>query len=66
MEMNEILSELCYYDIRNPDCTMDAEDIEERKHRKNKSCSCDNCFYGRTPLAQYILELTEKLNNNAL
>lgn len=56
MELNKILENLCYYDKRNPDCTMDEEDIAERKQRKPK-CSCDNCYYGRTELAEEILKL---------
>lgn len=61
MELNKILENLCYYDKRNPDCTMDEEDIEERKQRKPK-CSCDNCYYGRTELAEEIIQLKEILN----
>ena len=66
MEREEILQSLCYYDKRNPDCTADDEEIEDHKAQLlrvskklgyNKPCSCDNCFYGRTKLAEYILTL---------
>lgn len=60
MNQQEILGELCYYDQRNPDCTKSPDDIEEYKERlskRGKSCSCDNCFYGRTKLAEYILAM---------
>jgi hypothetical protein len=69
MEENEILESLCYYDKRNPDCTANDEDIEEHNDWINKEskkrgywvgCSCDNCFYGRTKLAEYILKLNTK------
>jgi len=59
-----VFSNLCYYDKRNPDCTADDEDIEDHKQHLlrlsnklgyTKTCSCDNCFYGRTKLAEYII-----------
>jgi len=66
--MNEILTHLCYYDKRNPDCVMDDEElkeyqeIKERKAKKaNKagknieSCYCDSCFNGNTKLAEKLL-----------
>lgn len=61
---NEVLSSLCYYDRRNPDAPDDEtiedhENIIKRKSKKfgyDKSCSCDNCFYGRTKLAQELLK----------
>ena len=68
MEQNEILESLCYYDKRNPTSNVDDEDIEEHNNsliRKSKKlgyipdCSCDNCFYGRTKLAEYILTLNQ-------
>ena len=65
MKKEEILSSLCEYDKRNPDCTFDDEEIQERKERllkKKTSCFCDNCFYGRTELAEYILKI---LNESA-
>jgi hypothetical protein len=59
------LTNLCYYDKRNPDCSADDEDIEDHKkflNKKNKTCSCDNCFYGRTQLTEQLIYLQEKLN----
>jgi len=58
MSEDEVKEKLCYYDIRNPN------NISEDKH-SNKECYCDNCFYGRTQLAEEILkyiELTKKAN----
>jgi hypothetical protein len=60
MEEKEILENLCYYDKRNPDSTIDDEDIEAYHKsllKKNKTCSCDNCFYGRTKLANELLKI---------
>jgi hypothetical protein len=60
METEKILTSLCYYDKRNPDCSVDEETIEDHNKmllKKGKTCSCDNCFYGRTELAKEILEL---------
>lgn len=64
MTEQEILSELCYYDKRNPDCTADDEAIEDYNKRllkRGNTCSCDNCFYGRTKMAEYILDLRESV-----
>jgi hypothetical protein len=71
MTTEEILQSLCYYDKRNPDCTTDDEDIEDheaqllrvsKKLGYNKTCSCDNCFYGRTRLAGELLKVTATTN----
>jgi hypothetical protein len=65
MTTEEILKSLCYYDKRNPDCTADDEDIEYHKSQLlkvskklgyDKGCSCENCFYGRTRLAEELLK----------
>ena len=53
MTPEEIHENLCYYDPRYPG----NEDKEEEDLVKPKECFCDNCFYGRTPLAEYIIEL---------
>lgn len=52
------LTNLCHYNKRNPDCSVDDEDIEDHKNnlfKKNKTCSCDNCFYGRTKLTEQLI-----------
>jgi len=57
------LTNLCYYNKRNPDCSVDDEDIEDHKKsllKKNKTCSCDNCFYGRTELAEQLIWQQER------
>lgn len=53
MTRTEILERLCYYDPRNPDYNG-----EEKGDGK---CYCDNCFYGRTVLANELLKLTDKI-----
>ena len=50
MKETEILKNLCYYDDRNPN-----HNDGDRK----KDCYCENCFYGRTQMAEYILKLRE-------
>jgi hypothetical protein len=58
------LTNLCYYDKRNPDCTVDDEDIEDHKKsllKKNKTCSCDNCFYGRSKLTEQLIWQKERM-----
>jgi hypothetical protein len=71
MTTEEILQSLCYYDKRNPDCTADDEDIKDYKAQLlrvskklgyNKTCSCDNCFYGRTKLAEELLKVIATTN----
>ncbi len=57
MKQEEILKSLCYYDKRNPDCTADDEEMEAHiALMKKKTCTCDNCFYGRTKLAEELLK----------
>jgi hypothetical protein len=58
------LTNLCYYDKRNPDCSADDEDIEGHKRsllKKNKTCSCDNCFYGRSDLTEQLILQQERM-----
>jgi hypothetical protein len=58
------LTNLCYYDKRNPDCSVDDEDIEDHKKsllKKDKTCSCDNCFYGRTKLTKQLIRQAERM-----
>ena len=62
MTEQEIKEELCYYDTRNPDNVaiygMTEEEIKEEGYgeHKKENCSCDNCFYGRTKLAEELLK----------
>lgn len=66
MDKQEILSNLCYYDKRNPDSSQDDEEIADHKKNLEKKnvCYCDNCFYGRTKLANELLNTLELLNKN--
>ena len=58
MELNKILSNLCYYDKRNPNNDLEYLDYSDAEIAlKTKNCSCDNCFYNRTQLAEEILRL---------
>lgn len=58
MKMKDIASNLCYYDKRNPDNNLDIMDLDDNEiEAAKKDCYCDNCFYGRTKLALYILKL---------
>ncbi len=69
MELEKLKKELCYYDNRNPDNCVDKSDLTESELNKPQIkfedyatvlCSCDNCFYGRTELADYILNIMTK------
>ena len=67
MKMKDIASRLCNYDIRNPDgvityLTEDEIKEEGLTTKAKDNCACDNCFYGRTVLAEYIIKLKSELN----
>lgn len=78
MTLEEIKSNFCYYDLRNPDGIKDnlseefgydEEEIKSYGEFSMKDCACDNCFYGRTKLAEelllYISEIEKlKKSNN--
>jgi hypothetical protein len=51
---NWVYTRLCTYDNRNPYyLPYDEDDIT----RKPTDCNCDNCFYGRTKMAEFILSI---------
>jgi len=63
MTEQEIKEKLCHYDLRNPDGVksyglLDAEEIKEEGYgnHKKEDCACDNCFYGRTKMAEELLK----------
>ncbi len=59
MTKEEILSNLCYYDKRNPECIFDDNEIKDhtdRNSKRGKLCACDSCFYGKTKLANELLK----------
>jgi len=55
------LEYLCEYDPRNPNNLNDFNgfSLSEIKE-KQRDCYCDNCHYGRTELAERIIELEVK------
>lgn len=67
--MNEIpkwvLEKLCCYDPRNPDNTLEYLDGSYENYKNAEGeCFCDNCFYGRSKLANHIIELYEGFKPN--
>ncbi|CAB4185301.1 hypothetical protein UFOVP1492_86 [uncultured Caudovirales phage] len=48
MTFEEVVTHLCYYDHRNPNRV-------EMESDGKADCYCDNCFYGRTKLANALL-----------
>jgi len=65
MKKEEIVENLCFYDLRNPDGANDQETInchkksllrDSRRLGYEVTCSCDNCFYGRTKLSEELLK----------
>ena len=48
-----VYTKLCVYDKRNPDYLLYDEDDLTKQPKK---CSCDNCFYGRTKMANFIIQ----------
>lgn len=59
MTKEYILTKLCDYDKRNPENVLDEE---YNLVKKKGVCYCDNCFYGRTELAEKLLELYTTFN----
>ena len=63
MNLEEVLKNLCYWDRRNPDFCIEEqfgyseEEVEATGNFAKKDCYCDNCFYGRAKLAEYILKI---------
>jgi hypothetical protein len=64
---------LCYYDTRNPDFQIkeeygyDKEEIDATGEFSKKDCTCDDCFYGRSVLADRIIKsATKKYSENDL
>lgn len=62
MTIQEIKERLCYHDLRHPDVEytsgMTIQELKEDgcgQHAR-KDCSCDNCFYGRTEMAEELLK----------
>lgn len=54
------LTNLCYYDARNPDNNLDfREDDASFDKDNNGNCYCDNCFYGRTILTKKLIKLQQ-------
>lgn len=58
MTKEEILTNLCYYDNRNPEGIISniLEWYDEDDMRQPNPCYCDNCFYNRTQLAEELLK----------
>jgi hypothetical protein len=63
-EVEKFLFKLCYYDLRNPDNCIDTSELTKEElaipqvHSEdfaNVLCSCYNCFYGETEMAEYII-----------
>lgn len=68
MTTKEVLTYLCYHDIRNENGVkdmiddpvtygLDEEYVTSLGPFAMVDCACDNCFYGRHKLANYILKL---------
>jgi hypothetical protein len=60
MTTEEIRSNLCTYDPRNPNYFYD-EEWEIGHKEPPKDCKCDNCFYRRTELANALLDCIKPL-----
>lgn len=55
LTLEEIKENLCYNDLRNPNVTIDEETAKEVAEN-NTDCYCDNCFRGKTELAEELLK----------
>lgn len=63
MTLDEIKSNLCYYDIRNPEITVDEETAKEIVEN-SADCYCDNCFRGKTELGEELLRMYSIINKS--
>ena len=63
-EIKKFLFKLCYYDLRNPDNCIDTAELTKEElglpqvrgeDFANDLCTCNNCFYGKTEMAEYII-----------
>lgn len=61
MTLDEIKENLCYNDLRNPHATVDEETAKEIAE-SNAVCYCDNCFRGKTRLAEELLKYYYSIN----
>jgi len=52
-----IYDKLCVYDRRRDDNLCGETGIDATPN----DCHCDNCFYGRTELAEQVINLTEQI-----
>ena len=60
-EKQRIKENLCSYDKRSPYYDKEFASEEKNCHDEfrpqKKDCYCDNCFYGRTWMAERLIEL---------
>lgn len=62
-----IETNLCFYDRRNPDFLIkeeygyDKEEVDATGNFARKECSCDNCFYRRSKLAEQLILKSDKV-----
>lgn len=65
-KVNMAKENLCYYDLRNPDVVgiYGLTDLELKQenygNHKRADCSCENCFYGLTDIAELLLKETKE------
>lgn len=52
-----LTEKLCYYDSRNPN---------HQEGEMKEDCYCDNCFYGRTPLANALIQAQQPAESQVL
>jgi len=67
MNINDVYTKLCAYDTRNPECQEMIEsglydDFLPLTNKSKANCYCDNCFHGRTLLAEEVLRLLGGIN----
>ena len=57
MKLERVLNYLCYYDSRNPYGSQDKE--TQSLNKAKEDCTCHNCFYSYSDLAEEILRLKQ-------
>ena len=61
MEKIDIFKNLCIRNKKNPNCLLDPDD--DYYDDIEVKCTCDNCYFGRTDLAEVAIKLLGTVEN---
>jgi phage-related protein len=59
MKRQDILKNICFWDMRNPECAqLHGSQLPDSKSEE-EGCQCGNCADGKTKLALAMLDMSE-------